>query len=125
MTRLLPLLLILLLTTTSCDSDDGPSGSEVDGRYRATSITFVQQNGETIPIGTVDVLSFMAKEANGKPVFTIDLFGQDRDYTIAFQLANDNSRSSIRGAFLASRTTAYNSNSVTTRTLLAYFFLRL
>ena len=41
----------------------------------------------------------MAKEANGKPVFTIDLFGQDRDYTIAFQLANDNSRSSIRGAF--------------------------
>lgn len=98
MTRFLPLLLILLLTTTSCDSDDGPSGSAVDGRYRATSITFTQENNGTL-VGTVDVLSYMAREAGGQPTFTIDLFGRDRDYTIAYQLANDNSRSSIRGGF--------------------------
>ncbi len=99
MTRFLPLLVLLLLTTTSCDSDDGPTGSDVDGRYRATSITFTQENGGTLPIGTVDVLSFIAEEASGLPVFTVDLFGRDRDYTVAFQLANDNSRSSIRGSF--------------------------
>lgn len=98
-TRFLPLLLVLLLTTTSCDSDDGPSGADVDGRYRATSIVFTQENGAINPIGVVDVLSFIQRSASGEPIFTIELFGRDRDYTIAFQLSNENSRSAVRGSF--------------------------
>ena len=97
MIRFLPLLaLALLLPLSACDSDEGPSGNEVDGRYRATAFTFTQEGGTLI--GTVDVLSYMAV-VDGERVVTLDLFGQDLDYTLAFQLASENSRSSIRGSF--------------------------
>ena len=98
MTRILSALFLalLLLPLGACDSDEGPKGSEVDGRYRATAFTFTQEGGTLI--GTVDVLSYMAT-VDGERVLTLDLFGQDLDYTLAFQLASENSRSSIRGAF--------------------------
>ena len=97
MLRLLSVLvLILLLPLSACDSDEGPSGSEVDGRYRATAYTFTQEQGTLI--GTVDVLSYMEVDG-GEPVFTVDLFGQDEEYTLAYQLAAEDSRSSVRGSF--------------------------
>ena len=97
MSRLLSLLLLaLLLPVSACDSDDPTPPDEVDGRYRATAFTFTQEGGTLI--GTVDVLSYMEVVA-GEPVFTIDLFGQDRAYTLAYQLASENSRSSVRGSF--------------------------
>lgn len=98
MNRLLTFLLLaaLPLVLGACDSDPKVPGAEVDGRYQATQYTFVQEGGTLI--GTVDVLSYMAV-ASGERVFSAELFGQDLDYVIAFQLASESSRSSIRGSF--------------------------
>jgi hypothetical protein len=94
--RFLLLLLALAPLLIACDSDDGPSGPQVDGFYQATSYTFRQDGGSLI--GTVDILSHMA-QVGGEPQFTLDLFGRDNDFNLVYRLEGATARSNISGSF--------------------------
>jgi hypothetical protein len=89
------LLLLALVLLPACDSDDGPSGSEVDGVYQATAFAFTP-SARILPV--VDVLDSIATQ-DGQPILRLDLFGQDEEVTLVYQLADEAARTPARGTF--------------------------
>lgn len=91
---LFPLALALALLP-ACDSDDGPSASEVDGEYQVTEFFF---DPEPSFLDTIDLTDYLA-ERNDRPQLTLDLLGRDRDYVLTYRLDEDDARSAITGSF--------------------------